>query len=37
MVAPMLWGVSEGWWRTTLDKLQKEVTRMVTARGGQSA
>jgi uncharacterized protein YndB with AHSA1/START domain len=36
MAAPTLWGVSEGW-RTTLDKLQKEVTRMVTARGGLSA
>ena len=27
MAAPMVWGASEGW-RTTLDKLQKEVTRM---------
>jgi hypothetical protein len=36
MAAPMLWGASEGW-RTTLDKLEKEVARMVTACGGQSA
>ena len=32
--APMLWGASEGW-RTTLDKLQKEVTRM--RDGGEAA
>jgi uncharacterized protein YndB with AHSA1/START domain len=34
MAAPMLWGASEGW-RTTLDKLQKEVTRM--RDGGEAA
>ena len=33
MAAPMVWGASEGW-RTTLDKLEAEVTRM---RGGGGA
>ena len=33
MASPMVWGASQGW-RTSLDKLQKEVTRM---RGGGEA
>jgi uncharacterized protein YndB with AHSA1/START domain len=36
MAAPMVWGASEGW-RTSLDKLGEEVTRMRGESAGRSA
>jgi uncharacterized protein YndB with AHSA1/START domain len=36
MAAPMVWGASEGW-RTSLDKLEEEVSRMPGGPAGRSA